>query len=111
MTRAIPERAERARADNLGADDFAGGTITLSNPGARGNTWGAAIIHQPQVAIARMDELIIKRPVVVSVEDEDAIVIRPVMTLTLSYDHRIVDGAAANHFLWQIKARLEPVSA
>jgi 2-oxoglutarate dehydrogenase E2 component (dihydrolipoamide succinyltransferase) len=109
MTRAIAERAERARAGKLGADDFAGGTITLSNPGPRGNTWGAAIIHQPQVAIVRMGE-IIKRPVVISVEDEDAIVIRPVMTLTLSYDHRIVDGAAANHFLRRIKERLEAAS-
>jgi 2-oxoglutarate dehydrogenase E2 component (dihydrolipoamide succinyltransferase) len=109
MTRAIAERAERARTGRLGADDFAGGTITLSNPGPRGNTWGAAIIHQPQVAIVRMGE-IIKRPVVISVEDEDAIVIRPVMTLTLSYDHRIVDGAAANHFLRRIKERLEAAS-
>lgn len=109
MTRAIAERAEKARAGRLGADDFAGGTITLSNPGPRGNTWGAAIIHQPQVAIVRMGE-IIKRPVVISVEDEDAIVIRPVMTLTLSYDHRIVDGAAANHFLRRIKERLEATS-
>ncbi len=106
MARAIAERAQKARAGKLTADELSGGTITLSNPGARGNLWGAAIIAQPQVAIVRMGE-IVKRPVVISVEDEDAIVIRPVMNLTLSYDHRIVDGVAGNDFLRRIKEKLE----
>jgi 2-oxoglutarate dehydrogenase E2 component (dihydrolipoamide succinyltransferase) len=106
MARAIAERAEKARAGKLTADELSFGTLTLSNPGARGNLWGAAIINQPQVAIVRMGE-IVKRPVVITVEEEDAIVIRPVMNLTLSYDHRIVDGVAGNDFLRRIKERLE----
>jgi 2-oxoglutarate dehydrogenase E2 component (dihydrolipoamide succinyltransferase) len=106
MTRAIAEAAEKARTGKLTADDLAGGTLTLSNPGLKGNTWGAAVINQPQVAILRMGA-IIKRPVVVTVEGEDTIVVRPMVDLVLSYDHRVIDGAAANGYLFRIRELLE----
>lgn len=102
FTKAVAENAEKARTGKLTADDMAGGTLTLSNPGLKGNTWGAAVINQPQVAILRMGS-IVKRPVVV----DDAIVIRPVMQLTLSYDHRIIDGVAANSYLFRVRELLE----
>ena len=79
---------------------------TVSNPGRTGNLYGFAIINQPQVAILRMGELV-KRPVVRSVDGEDAIVVRPMMHLALSYDHRAVDGAGANGFLFRIRELLE----
>lgn len=106
MTRAIAELADKARAGKLTADDLSGGTLTLSNPGLKGNTWGAAVINQPQVVILRMGS-IIKRPVVVTIDGEDAIVIRPMMDLVLTYDHRIIDGAAANGYLHRIAELLQ----
>ncbi len=106
LTRAIAAAAEKARQGKLTADDLAYGTISLSNPGARGNSWGMAVIAQPQVAIVRMGE-IIKRPVVVEVGGADAIAIHPTVNLVLSYDHRIVDGVPANGFLRRIKELLE----
>ena len=85
----------------------------LARAGVRGvdrqwlrNLYGFAIINQPQVGIVRMGELV-KRPVVRSQGGEDAIVIRPLMHLALSYDHRAVDGAGANAFLFRIRERLE----
>ena len=106
LTRAIAESAEKARAGKLTADELAGGTLTLSNPGLKGNTWGAAVISQPQVAILRMGS-IIKRAVVQTTDGEDTIVVRPIMDLVLSYDHRIIDGATANGFLYRIRELLE----
>ena len=74
--------------------------------GRTGNLYGFAIINQPQVGILRMGEMV-KRPVVRSVGGEDAIVIRPMMHLALSYDHRAVDGAPANGFLFRVRELLE----
>jgi 2-oxoglutarate dehydrogenase E2 component (dihydrolipoamide succinyltransferase) len=106
---AIDEISSRARARSLGPDDLRGGTFTISNPGRTGNLYGFAIINQPQVAILRMGEMV-KRPVVRSVDGEDAIVIRPTMHLALSYDHRAIDGAGANGFLYRIRELLEIAS-
>jgi len=106
LTQAIARYAEKARGGKLTADDLAGGTLTLSNPGLKGNTWGAAVISQPQVAILRMGS-IIKRAVVQTTDGEDTIVVRPIMDLVLSYDHRIIDGATANGFLYRIRELLE----
>jgi len=106
LTKAVSELAEKARAGKSMPDDLAGGTLTLSNLGSKGNTWGAAIINQPQVAILRMGS-VVKRPVVVSQEGEDAIAIRPMMDLVLSYDHRIIDGVAANSYLYRVRELLE----
>jgi len=103
---AIHDLATRARDKKLSADDLRGGTFTVSNPGRQGNLYGFAIINQPQVGILRMGE-ISKRPVVRSLDGEDAIVIRTMMYLALSYDHRAVDGAPANGFLYRIRELLE----
>ena len=102
----IDDLATRARNRKLSADDLKGGTFTVSNPGRQGNLYGFAIINQPQVGILRMGE-IAKRAVVRSLDGEDAIVIRTMMYLALSYDHRAVDGAPANGFLFRIREILE----
>jgi 2-oxoglutarate dehydrogenase E2 component (dihydrolipoamide succinyltransferase) len=106
LATSIDELARRARDRKLTADDLQGGTFTLSNPGRKGNLYGFAIINQPQVGIVRMGEMV-KRPVVRSSEGEDAIVIRSMMHIALSYDHRAVDGAPANGFLYRIRELLE----
>jgi 2-oxoglutarate dehydrogenase E2 component (dihydrolipoamide succinyltransferase) len=97
----IDEVASRARSGKTTADDLANTTFTVSNPGLKGNLFGAAIISQPNVGILRMGE-IKKRPVVVTRDGEDAIAIHPVMYMALSYDHRVIDGALANSFLWRV---------
>jgi 2-oxoglutarate dehydrogenase E2 component (dihydrolipoamide succinyltransferase) len=98
--------AVRAREGRLRPDDVVGGTFTVTNPGREGNLFGTPIIHQPQVGILRMGE-VIKRPVVVELEDEDKIAIRAMMYLALSYDHRIIDGVTGNSFLHKVKEILE----
>ena len=102
----IDDLATRARNRKLSADDLKGGTFTVSNPGRQGNLYGFAIISQPQVGILRIGE-VAKRAVVRSLDGEDAIVIRTMMYLALSYDHRAVDGAPANGFLFRIREILE----
>ncbi|MCE2392844.1 MAG: 2-oxo acid dehydrogenase subunit E2 [Proteobacteria bacterium] len=106
IAEAIQDLAERARTRQIGADELAGGTFTLSNPGRRGNLYGFAVINQPQVGILRTGE-VRKTPVVVEREGEDAIAIRPVMHLALSYDHRIIDGVTGNGFLFAVGKQLE----
>jgi len=103
---AIDDLSTRARSKRLSADELRGGTFTLSNPGRKGNLYGFAIINQPQVGILRIGEMV-KRPVVRTLDDQDAIVIRSMMHLALSYDHRAVDGAPANAFLFRIRELLE----
>jgi 2-oxoglutarate dehydrogenase E2 component (dihydrolipoamide succinyltransferase) len=101
------ERLRRKVVDKtLTADDLAGGSFTLSNPGREGNLYGFAIINQPQVGILRMGE-IKKRPVVVEVDGADAIAIRTMMYLALSYDHRVIDGVLGNSFLYRTARLLE----
>jgi 2-oxoglutarate dehydrogenase E2 component (dihydrolipoamide succinyltransferase) len=106
LARAIEDLAARARDRELGADDLQGGTFTISNPGRHGNLYGFAVINQPQVGILRMGE-VKKRPVVVERDGEDAIVIRPMMYVSLSYDHRVIDGVTGNGFLYQVARHLE----
>jgi len=106
LAAAVEDLSARARNKKLSADDLKGGTFTISNPGRQGNLYGFAIINQPQVGILRMGEMV-KRPVVRELEGSDAIVIRPMMHLALSYDHRAVDGAPANGFLYRIRELLE----
>ena len=106
LAAAIDELSVRARNKKLSADDLRGGTFTISNPGRKGNLYGFAIINQPQVGILRVGEMV-KRPVVRTNRGEDAIVIRSMMHLALSYDHRAVDGAPANGFLYRIRELLE----
>ncbi|MFT3927530.1 MAG: dihydrolipoamide acetyltransferase family protein [Myxococcales bacterium] len=106
IARAIDELAVKARDGKLSPDDLAGKTFTVSNPGKRGNLHGGAIISQPNVGILRIGE-IKKRVVVVERDGEDQMVIHPVMYMSLSYDHRIVDGVHANGFLYRISELLE----
>ena len=102
MTRKINDLAERARTKKLLPDEVAGGTFTITNPGIFGGLFGLPIINQPQVAILGIGG-IEKRPVVV----DDAIAIRSMMYLSMSYDHRVVDGAVADQFLAMVKKGLQ----
>jgi len=102
LSTAIADLAERARTKRLSVDDVQGGTFTITNPGVFGSLMGAPIINQPQVAILGVG-VIKKRPVVI----DDAIAIRPIMYLSLSFDHQLIDGAAAAKFLSYIVADLE----
>jgi 2-oxoglutarate dehydrogenase E2 component (dihydrolipoamide succinyltransferase) len=106
IVRAIDELARRARGGKITIDDLAGATFSVSNPGLKGNLFGGAIINQPNVGVLRMGE-IQKRVVVVESGGEDSIAIHPIMYMALSYDHRVVDGVAANGFLWRVTELLE----
>jgi 2-oxoglutarate dehydrogenase E2 component (dihydrolipoamide succinyltransferase) len=106
LAAAVEDLSSRARSKKLTADELKGGTFTISNPGRKGNLYGFAIINQPQVGILRMGEMV-KRPVVRAIGGQDAIVIRRMMHLALSYDHRAVDGAPANGFLFRVRELLE----
>jgi 2-oxoglutarate dehydrogenase E2 component (dihydrolipoamide succinyltransferase) len=106
LAETINTLAKRARDREISADELAGGTFTLSNPGREGNLYGFAVINQPQVGILRMGE-VKKRPIVVDAAGEDTIVIHPMMYLALSYDHRIIDGVTGNGFLYRVGKYLE----
>jgi 2-oxoglutarate dehydrogenase E2 component (dihydrolipoamide succinyltransferase) len=106
IVRAIDDIAKRAKAGKITIDDLSGATFSVSNPGLKGNLFGGAIINQPNVGILRMGE-IQKRVVVVDNDGEDQIAIHPLMYMALSYDHRVVDGVAANAFLWRVTEILE----
>jgi 2-oxoglutarate dehydrogenase E2 component (dihydrolipoamide succinyltransferase) len=102
----VSRLAQKARSKNLSPDDLVGGTITLTNYGSVGNLMGTPIINQPQVAIIGTGA-IEKRPVVVEADGQDVIAIRHMMYLSMSYDHRIIDGAHGGAFLNRIKELLE----
>jgi 2-oxoglutarate dehydrogenase E2 component (dihydrolipoamide succinyltransferase) len=105
--RAIQDLAERARTKKLLPDDVQGGTFTITNPGSFGTFHGTPIINQPQSAILGTYALV-KRPWVVQDElGNDVIAIRPLMNVTLTYDHRLVDGAYAGMCLRDLRERLE----
>jgi 2-oxoglutarate dehydrogenase E2 component (dihydrolipoamide succinyltransferase) len=107
IVRAIDDVSKRARSGKITIDDLSGATFSITNPGMKGNLFGGAIINQPNVGILRMGE-IQKRVVVVEGPDgEDQMAIHPVMYVALSYDHRVVDGVAANSFLWRVTELLE----
>ncbi|HZT74531.1 MAG TPA: dihydrolipoamide acetyltransferase family protein [Terriglobales bacterium] len=102
LQRAINDLAERARTKRLSPDEVQDGTFTITNPGVFGGLFGLPIINQPQVAILGVGG-IHKTPVVV----DDAIAIRSIVHLTLSFDHRVVDGAVADQFLAAVVNSLE----
>jgi 2-oxoglutarate dehydrogenase dihydrolipoamide succinyltransferase (E2 component) len=105
--RAIADVATRARTKKLLPDDVQGGTFTITNPGGFGTFHGTPIISQPQVGILGTYALV-KRPWVVQDElGQDVIAIRPLMNVTLTYDHRLVDGAYSGGFLRDLRERLE----
>ena len=102
LSRAVIDLANRARGKQLKPDEVQGGTFTITNPGVFGALFGTPIINQPQVAILGVGN-VEKRPVVI----DDAIAIRPMAYLTLGYDHRVIDGAVADHFMSHVKKQLE----
>jgi len=106
LARTAANLAERARTKRLSPDDVQGGTFTITNVGVFGGLVGLPIINQPQAAILGIGT-IVKRAVVIN----DAIAIRPIVYLSLSYDHRIVDGADAARFLTVVKRELEKPAA
>ena len=107
MARSISEIATRAREKKLLPDDVQGGTFTITNPGGYGTFHGTPVISQPQAAILGT-YAVVKRPWVIQDDrGEDVIAIRPIMNLTLTYDHRLVDGALAGRFLRDLRQRLE----
>ncbi|HMG18331.1 MAG TPA: dihydrolipoamide acetyltransferase family protein [Gemmatimonadales bacterium] len=107
IARAIADLGERARTKKLLPDDIQRGTFTITNPGGFGPFAGIPIINQPQVAILGVGA-IEKRPKVVTLPDgSDTIAVRTMGMLTMSYDHRIVDGADADRFLADVKKMLQ----
>jgi pyruvate dehydrogenase E2 component (dihydrolipoamide acetyltransferase) len=106
MAKAIADLAQRARDKQLLPDDVQGGTFTITNPGGYGTFHGTPVISQPQSGILGT-YAVVKRPWVVQDEmGEDVIAIRSIMNLTLTYDHRLVDGALAGRFLRDLRERL-----
>jgi pyruvate dehydrogenase E2 component (dihydrolipoamide acetyltransferase) len=107
MAQSVTDIAERARNKKLTPEEVQGGTFTITNPGGYGTFHGTPIISQPQSAILGTYALV-KRPWVVQDElGQDVIAIRPIMNLTLTYDHRLVDGALAGRFLKDLRHALE----
>ena len=106
LAEAVNEVATKARSKKLTPDDLVGGTITLTNYGSVGNLMGTPIINQPQVAIIGTGT-IVKRPVVIETSEGDMIGIRQMMFLSMSYDHRIIDGAHGGAFVDRVKEILE----
>ncbi len=104
LMHAVVDLASKARSGALAPDDITGGTFTINNPGTFGSVVSTPILVQPQVAILST-EAIIKRPVIV----DDMIAVRSMMNLSLSIDHRVLDGLVAAQFLQAIKAWLENI--
>ena len=102
LSKRVHDLADRARSKQLKPDEVHGGTFTITNPGQFGGLYGLPIINQPQVAILGIGG-IKKRPVVI----QDAIAIRSMMYISMSYDHRVVDGAVADQFLARVQHTLE----
>jgi 2-oxoglutarate dehydrogenase E2 component (dihydrolipoamide succinyltransferase) len=103
----IVDLAEQARARSLAVDDLSGATFTITNLGAFGTSGGTPIINTPQVAILGMYAMV-RRPVVVrDAEGNEGIGIRSMMNLSMSYDHRIIDGGTAGTFLHGVRSFLE----
>src|SRR5262245_61679219 len=106
LARASQDLANRARSKQLKPDEVSGGTFSITNFGLFGGYTAAPIINQPQVAILGLGG-VHKRPWVIETEDGDAIAIRHIAALSLSFDHRVIDGAVADHFLAHIKKTIE----
>ena len=106
LARAVNDLAERARRRQLKPDEVQGGTFTITNHGVSGSLFATPIIHQPQCAIMGVGR-VHKRPVVLETPQGDVLAIRPMVYLTLTFDHRIIDGAQADAFMGKVKAVLE----
>jgi len=106
LTKSVNDLAKRARANKLLPDEIQGGTFTLTNVGTFGNVMGTPIINQPQVAIMALGA-IKKKPAVIETAQGDAIAIRHMMFLSMSYDHRVVDGSLGGSFIRRVADYLE----
>ena len=106
LAKSVNDLASRARENKLKPDEIKDGTFTITNVGTFGNLMGTPIINQPQVAILATGA-IVKKPAVLETEYGDVIAVRHMMFLSLSYDHRIVDGALGGAFLNRISDYLE----
>ncbi len=110
LARSVNDLAERARNNKLKPDEITGGTFTITNFGSFNNLAGTPIINQPQAAILGTGA-VRKMPAVLETPDGDVIAIRHIMILSLSYDHRVIDGALAGKFLNRLKEILENYSS
>jgi 2-oxoglutarate dehydrogenase E2 component (dihydrolipoamide succinyltransferase) len=107
LARRIAEVADRARTGTASADDFTGGTFTITNTGSRGALFDTPILNAPQSAILGLGA-VVRRPVVLRAPNgEELIAIRSMAYLSLTYDHRLIDGADAARYLGAVKERLE----
>ena len=106
LAKAIADLANRARTKKLTPDDISNGTFTITNYGVFGTIFGTPIINQPEVAILGVGA-VQKKPVVIEVDGSDTFAVRHIMALTLSHDHRLVDGMLGGMFLKSIKETLE----
>jgi 2-oxoglutarate dehydrogenase E2 component (dihydrolipoamide succinyltransferase) len=109
LAKAVNDLSERARSNKLKPDEITGGTFTITNFGSYNNLAGTPIINQPQAAILGTG-VVRKTPAVIETPDGDMIGIRQIMILSLSYDHRVIDGALAGKFLHKVKEILENYS-
>ncbi len=106
LAHAINDLASKSRNKKLTPDDISGGTFTITNYGVFGTLFGTPIINQPEVAILGVGA-VVKKPEVIEVDGSDTIAIRHIMALTLSHDHRLVDGMLGGRFLKYLKDTLE----
>ena len=106
LAKAINDLAYRSRNKRLTPDDISGGTFSITNYGVFGTVFGTPIINQPEVAILGVGA-VIKKPVVINVDGSDTIAVRHMVSLTLSHDHRLIDGMLGGLFLKYIKDSLE----
>lgn len=109
LAKTVNDLADRARKNKLKPDEITGGTFTITNFGSYDNLAGTPIINQPQAAILGTG-VVRKTPVVLETADGDVIAIRQIIILSLSYDHRVIDGALAGKFLHKVKEILENYS-
>jgi pyruvate dehydrogenase E2 component (dihydrolipoamide acetyltransferase) len=107
LAKAVTDIAQRARDKKLLPDEVQGGTFTITNPGGFGTFHGTPVISQPQAAILGTYAVVKRAWVIQDDMGEDVIAIRPIMNLTLTYDHRLVDGALAGRFLRDLREKLE----
>lgn len=106
LAKSISDLGARARTKKLVPEDVAGGTFSITNYGVFGSLFGTPIINQPEVGILGVGA-VTKKPVVIEVDGNDAIVIKPMMFLSLSHDHRLIDGMLGGKFLKSVKETLE----
>ncbi len=107
LAKAANDLADRARSKKLGPDELKGGTFTITNPGVFGTLFGMPIINQPQVAILGIGAIEKRAVVATDANGNDMIVIKPMSYFAITYDHRLIDGADADHFMNDVKKSLQ----